>query len=191
MKHIPASVLMFLVLLVLALFTMQPSAVSGAGTMYFVSSSGGSDSNDGLSQGAPFRTIARVNSLALLPGDQVLFKCGDIWRGEMLRITSSGSASNPITFSSYPAGCANQPVFSGAQPITGWTQYSGEHLRCGPVRRRERCRTFHQVRLPGSTNCSATASVWALADGPTRMPPTAGTRPSLRSPVPIKLPSPG
>ena len=125
MKHLPRSILMLLALAVLALVATQPAAVSGAGTTYFVSSSGGSDLNDGLSQSAPFRTIAKVNGLALQAGDQVLFKCGDTWRGEILRITASGSAASYITYNSYPAGCANQPVLSGAQPITGWTQYSG------------------------------------------------------------------
>ncbi len=65
MERIPASALMFLVLLVLALLTMQPVVVTGAGTTFLFSSSGGSDLNDGLSQGAPFRTIAKVNGLAL------------------------------------------------------------------------------------------------------------------------------
>ncbi len=38
-----------------------------------------------------------------------------------LTITRSGSSGLPITFGSYPAGCANQPIFSGSRPISGWT----------------------------------------------------------------------
>lgn len=91
-----------------------------AGTTYYVSTSG-NDGNNGQSTGAPFKTIGRVNGLALQPGDTVLFRCGDTWRGEMLRITRSGLAGSPITFSSYPErDCANQPVISGALPISGW-----------------------------------------------------------------------
>jgi hypothetical protein len=113
-------------LCMLALLAAQPMSVSGAGTTYYVSSSGGSDSNNGLFTSTPFKTIARVNGLALQPGDQVLFDCGDIWRAEMLRITASGSPGSPITFSSYPTtNCANQPILSGAQPITDWSLYSG------------------------------------------------------------------
>ena len=155
MKHVSKSVLTVLVLAALALLAIRPGAVSGAGTTYFVSSSGGSDSNDGLSQGAPFRTIARVNSLALQAGDQVLFKCGDTWRGEILRITASGSAASYITYSSYPAGCANQPVLSGAQPVTGWTQSWGTFM--SRISRRARTRpAFHLARRPGLTNCFVT-----------------------------------
>jgi len=91
---------------------------------YYVSSSGGNDSNNGLSEGTAFKTIGKVNGLALNAGDRVLFKCGDTWRGEMLTISKSGSISQLITFSSYPASCANQPIISGAQPISGWTQDS-------------------------------------------------------------------
>lgn len=91
-----------------------------AGTTYYVSTSG-NDGNNGQLTGAPFKTIGKVNGLALQPGDTVLFRCGDIWRGEMLRITRSGLAGSPITFGSYPErDCANQPVISGAQPIGGW-----------------------------------------------------------------------
>ncbi|MCP4538688.1 MAG: DUF11 domain-containing protein [Chloroflexi bacterium] len=95
-----------------------------AGTTYYVSSSGGGDDNDGFSEGAPFETIAKVNSLDLQPGDSMLFKCGDTWRAEMLTITQSGTAGNPITFGSYPADCADQPILSGAQPVSGWTSHS-------------------------------------------------------------------
>jgi hypothetical protein len=42
----------------------------------------------------------------------------------MLSIAHSGTAGNPITFSSYPADCEDQPILSGAQPISGWTAHS-------------------------------------------------------------------
>ena len=103
----------------------------GANTTYYVSSSEGNDNNNnGLSEGAPFATIARVNALNLEPGDQVLFKCGDIWRAESLVITESGATGNPITFGSYPASCANKPIIAGAQPISGWGCPRGQYL-CG------------------------------------------------------------
>ena len=112
-------------LIVLLLSLVSPTQAAPAATTYYVSSSGGSDSYDGLSEATPFRTIGKVNGLSLQPGDQVLFKCGDTWRGEMLTITQSGSDTQPVIFSSYPAGCANQPTISGAQPVSGWTQVGG------------------------------------------------------------------
>ncbi|MCB1052277.1 MAG: right-handed parallel beta-helix repeat-containing protein [Acidobacteria bacterium] len=95
------------------------------GTTYYVSSSGGNDGNTGLDPGHAFATVAKVNSLSLLPGDQVLFKCGDVWRGEVLRITRSGSAAQPIVFGSFPADCGDRPVLSGAFPVSGWSVFSG------------------------------------------------------------------
>lgn len=96
---------------------------------YYVSSSAGNDANDGLSEGTPLRSIARVNGLTLHPGDRVLFKCGDVWRGEMLTIRHSGTAAQPITFGSYPAGCVNQPLLSGTQPVSGWVALGGNLYR--------------------------------------------------------------
>jgi len=94
--------------------------VQAANTTYYVSTSG-NDSNNGTTTSTPFQTIAKVNALNLQPGDKVLFKCGDTWRGTMLLITKSGASGNPITFGSYPTSdCANKPILSGTQPIGGW-----------------------------------------------------------------------
>ena len=102
------------------------SITRAAGTTYYVSMTTGADSNNGLSTATPFRTIAKVNALNLQPGDHVLFKCGDVWRGEMLMITHSSTSANPIVFGSYPASdCANKPIFSGAQVVSGWSVSSG------------------------------------------------------------------
>ena len=97
------------------------SPVRAAGTTYYVSSSEGDDDNAGTSEAAPFATGAKVNSLDLAPGDHVLFKCGDTWRGEPLVIDDAGTPGSPITFGAYPAGCTDKPILSGAQPIAGWT----------------------------------------------------------------------
>ena len=95
---------------------------------YYVSSSTGSDSYDGLSIDTPFETIDKVNSLTLLPGDQVLFKRGDSWWGSILFISASGTEQKPIVFGAYSTGSSSgddalQPVLSGARPVAGWTLY--------------------------------------------------------------------
>ncbi len=92
---------------------------------YYISQSMGDDDNNGLLEGSPFETIAKVNTLDLQPGDQVLFKCGDTWRADPLMVTKSGSSGQPIIFGSYPADCADQPNLSGAQPISGWVHETG------------------------------------------------------------------
>ncbi|MFN2286631.1 MAG: glycoside hydrolase, partial [Anaerolineae bacterium] len=100
-------------------------AVPRAGQTYYVSSSTGDDDNNGLSEAEPFATVSKVNGLDLQPGDSVLFKCGDVWRADPLIITRSGTTEAPITFGTYPSGCADKPVLSGAQPIAGWSLSSG------------------------------------------------------------------
>ena len=120
-------ILIAFILMGSTILARQQVAISAsAAATYYVSSSSGLDSNPGtLAQ--PFKTIARVNQLqnSLNSGDKVLFHCGDVWRGEMLVLTRSGTAGNPIEYSSYPPGCTNQPVLSGTQTITGWTAWSG------------------------------------------------------------------
>ncbi len=117
------------ILALVLLFTLLAAVIPGpyvhaAPTTYYVSSSSGDDTNPGTEL-APFKTIAKVNSLNLQPGDRVLFKCGDTWRAEQLVIRWAGTESSPITFSSYPAGCANKPILSGSLPIAGWSLYTG------------------------------------------------------------------
>ena len=97
------------------------SAAPGGHHLLRLPSGWGMTSHDGLSEGSRSPRSVKVNGLDLQPGDRVLFKCGDTWRGEQLVLSQSGTAAAPITFSSYPAGCANQPVLSGSRPITGWT----------------------------------------------------------------------
>ncbi len=92
---------------------------------YYISSSEGNDSNNGLSSASPFATLAMVDTLALAAGDRVRLKCGDRWRAEQLRVNAAGSAAQPIVFGSYPSACSDRPVLSGALPISGWTVHSG------------------------------------------------------------------
>ena len=108
----------------LALAALLVSAPLWA-TTYYVSSVTGSDGNSGQSPGAPFASVARVNQVALQPGDEVRFFCGEAWRADPLSVEESGTAAQPILFSSYPAGCADRPLLSGARPISGWSLHAG------------------------------------------------------------------
>ena len=75
------------------------------GQKYYVSSSSGSDSNDGTSEEFPFKTIEKVNSLSLKQGDAIFFKCGDVWAGETITPKYNNSSGDfPIVFSSYGTG---------------------------------------------------------------------------------------
>jgi hypothetical protein len=77
---------------------------SAAAVRYYVDATGGSDSNNGLSESAAWQTIAKVNAATIKPGESVLFKRGQTWAGTRLTVPSSGSAGAPITFGAYGSG---------------------------------------------------------------------------------------
>ena len=90
------------------------------GKTYYVSMSAGNDSNDGLSSAKAFKTIDKVNSLSLASGDNVFFKCGDIWRGTEL------TCKTGVRYSSYGEG--EKPAFYGSKmnyaDTSKWTETS-------------------------------------------------------------------
>jgi len=85
----------------------MPAARANAGeetraVTYDISSSTGDDSNDGKSPESPWKTIGRVNTAQLKPGDCVLFRRGDVWRGQLIPV--SGDPSGSVTYSAYGKG---------------------------------------------------------------------------------------
>ncbi|HYO10707.1 MAG TPA: choice-of-anchor Q domain-containing protein [Tepidisphaeraceae bacterium] len=80
---------------------------------YYVSPAG-NDAATGTSPTAAFKTIAKVNSLDLNPGDKVLFQGGQTFNpptvasGHTLNLISSdsGTAADPVTIGSYGTGRA-------------------------------------------------------------------------------------
>ena len=75
-------------------------------------------SRNGTSPSTPWLTIAKVNSSTFNPGDTIEFHDGCTWREE-LNLPSPGTASLPITVSTYGSG--SPPIISGSQVITSWT----------------------------------------------------------------------
>lgn len=82
----------------------------GVGKTYYVSSSSGNDNNDGLSKEKPFKTLAKINSISLQAGDNVLLKRGDTFKAEYLKPKGGGEKTTGkwITIDSYGSG--NNPV---------------------------------------------------------------------------------
>lgn len=77
---------------------------------YYVHATLGSDAASGLSEDAAWKTVGKVNSMSLSPGDTVLFARGEMWR-ETLTVPSSGSSGAPITFDAY--GYGPLPIING------------------------------------------------------------------------------
>jgi hypothetical protein len=95
-----------------------------AQTSYYISSSKGNNSNDGLTPNTAWKTISKINSIKFLPGNIIKFKSGDIFNDAPLTFNASGSQSKPIIIESYETG--KKPVlgdstltYSAAVTITG------------------------------------------------------------------------
>lgn len=88
---------------------------------YFVANSG-SDSNIGTSSTQPWKTINKINSITLSPGDAVYFNRGDIWN-EKLVIKDSGGVNNMINWGAYSdTGVTTPPIISGFIPtLPAWS----------------------------------------------------------------------
>jgi hypothetical protein len=98
--------------------------------VYYVDNIVGNDSNPGTSTTRPFATIARLNSVILLPGQTVAFRAGEEWH-ETLLVNHSGVADAPITYTSFGSGA--QPIINAADYVSGsWTQGAGtdDHQQC-------------------------------------------------------------
>jgi len=94
-----------------------------SGTTYYVDSLSGKDTNNGSSPYNPWNSIERVNSAKLYPGDSILFKRGNIFRGNLVPI--SGSISGFVTYAAYGAGIKPK-LYGSIQKIltTDWIRES-------------------------------------------------------------------
>jgi hypothetical protein len=73
------------------------------GHHYYVDATAGSDVNSGTSPGQAWRTLGRVESATLQPGDTVAFKRGDTFTGSAT-IAESGTLLRPIVLTAYGDG---------------------------------------------------------------------------------------
>ena len=85
-----------------ATFVFGLAASAALATNWYVDSEAGDDAAAGTSEAAPVKTLIRVNGLDVKPGDQVLFKRGGLWRGQL--IPKSGEPGKPVLYSTYGEG---------------------------------------------------------------------------------------
>jgi len=100
-----------------ALTVYAPLVIKPAeGATYYVDNVSGSDANLGDAPERAWRTLAPVQSAALLPGDAVLLRRGGAWPAP-LRLTASGDIGYPIEVGAYGSGRA--PTIYGHGAETG------------------------------------------------------------------------
>ena len=78
-------------------------------TTYYVDSVSGDDNDSGTTTSDSWQTLTKVNGITFQPGDQILFKAGSIWSGQ-LNPQGSGSAQAPIIMGAY--GDGGRPVIN-------------------------------------------------------------------------------
>ena len=101
------------ILIVMLTFVIGNTAVSAqtGSTTYYIDATGGNDSNNGTSPSSAWKTVFKVNDFEFNPGDSILFKRGDVWRG-LLIVPSSGDTDAYITFGAY--GTGEKPLLLGS-----------------------------------------------------------------------------
>ena len=89
---------------------MALAAAGAQGRVFYVDAADGQDGKDGLKPETAWRSLAQVNRAALAPGDHVLFRRGQSWRGQLT--PQSGDATGVVTYGAFGAG--DKPVFLGS-----------------------------------------------------------------------------
>ncbi|WP_240506345.1 right-handed parallel beta-helix repeat-containing protein [Thermoactinospora rubra] len=139
-------------------------AYGGAGTTYYVDSRSGDDSAAGTSPGTAWRSLEKVASAGLKPGDVVSFARGGSWRGP-LPLEADGTAARPISVRAHGSGA--RPRITGPE---GCVVVSGDHWRVRELRA-SRCRwagfevSGDHNELAGVAADGNVAGVWITPDG--------------------------
>ena len=104
LKFSAMEALLLFVLIFFPSILLQANIFSSPKAHYL--STGGSDKNEGT-KAMPWRTIEKVNSYRIKPGDSILFEGGKTFYGSIkIDSTQLGTAKDPILISSYKSGWA-------------------------------------------------------------------------------------
>ena len=103
-------------LLQLLFFTLFPIFLIGCqpkenpGKTYYLSSSDGNDSFNGLSESTPFKSFKKLEKHIFGPGDKIRFKRGDQFDPVFLKENGNGTAEKPIILGAYGNPDLPKPV---------------------------------------------------------------------------------
>ncbi|SDJ77307.1 right-handed parallel beta-helix repeat-containing protein [Nonomuraea jiangxiensis] len=103
---------------------LPAAASSRAGTTYYVDSRAGDDAAAGTSASAAWKTLGKLDSADLKPGDSVRIKRGSSFTGGLV-LTPSGTAARPIVVGAYGSGALPKISGTGADCVT----VKGDHWR--------------------------------------------------------------
>jgi hypothetical protein len=110
-KEISAIISLFLAFSAFAGGGSQYVKADTVGTTYYVDSVDGSDSNSGTSEALAWKSLSKVNATTFTQGDEILFKAGDSWDGQLYP-KGSGASGAPIVIDKYGSS-SSLPVING------------------------------------------------------------------------------
>lgn len=115
-------------IITLIVFTLLSTFYVVGQTDYHVDATNGDDNNNGTSPAMAWQTIDKVNDQVFTAGDRVLFKRGEVWKGEQLEVYNySGTEAEPIFFSSYGSSSDEKPIITNILTHTHtWTNEGGD-----------------------------------------------------------------
>lgn len=99
---------------------------------YYLDATRGNDANDGLSPEAAWQSLLKVNAAPLRPGDTILFKRGEAWRGQL--VPKSGGDTGRVTYGAYGKG--HKPLLLGSVALDSpadWHHQGGNLWTSSPA----------------------------------------------------------
>ena len=72
--------------------------------------------------------MGKVSALSLQPGDQILLRRGDTFRGTLF-VRQSGTADRPVIIDAYRSG--SKPIVAGSVPVSNWTNVGNNTWQAG------------------------------------------------------------
>lgn len=105
-------------------FAVSNELSSITGVTYFIDCEG-DDSNIGMTQAEPWRSISMTQSVMFSPGDGIALKRGCTFTDEQLVMIGSGTASSPIIVTVY--GDGNAPIIASSA-ADGAVKLLGSHI---------------------------------------------------------------
>ncbi|NUR82619.1 MAG: hypothetical protein HOY71_00870 [Nonomuraea sp.] len=147
------------------LAVLPTAADAQAGTTYYVDSRAGDDAAAGTSADHPWKSLDKVASIDLKPGDTVSVKRGSSFTGP-LTLTAKGTAARPIVIQAHGTGAL--PRISGDEGDC--VVVKGAYWRIAGLRA-SKCRwagfelAGHHIELTGVQADGNVAGVWVTPSG--------------------------
>ncbi|MBT3278986.1 MAG: right-handed parallel beta-helix repeat-containing protein [Phycisphaerales bacterium] len=129
-------------------------------TDYYVNPRTGKDTNAGTSATSAFKTLARVSTLKLAPGDQILLAGRQTHTGTLKLTAAAGTKIKPITIRSYVLKMAQPAKIKPRATIDGKGQTAAVHLiNCSDVTVQDLTLTADGGGFPDKANTRLRAGV--------------------------------